>query len=51
MPDSTIPKKGIDPCAILPLVSISVHHTPLCPRQILSLFNGSGIIRAGLSWD
>ena len=34
----------MDPCAILPNVSISAHQTPLCPRHILFLLSGSGII-------
>ena len=38
------PSKGIEPWAIFPNVSISAHQTPLCPKQIRSLFRGSGMI-------
>ena len=38
------PRNGIEPCAIVPLVSISAHQTPRWPRQIRSLFSGSGMM-------
>ena len=38
-----VPRKGIEPCAMRPRISISPHQTPRWPRQTQFLYSGSGI--------